>query len=29
VHEARLGQPEQPSLLFCTKGRAASLSPGT
>ena len=29
VHEARLGLPEQPSLLFCTKGRAAGLSPGT
>jgi hypothetical protein len=22
VHEARLGPPEQPSFLFCTKGRA-------
>ena len=29
VHEARLGPPEQPSLLFCTKGRAASLTQGT
>jgi len=29
VHEARLGPPEQPSLLYCTKGRAADLSPGT
>ena len=29
VHEARLGLPGQPSLLFCTKGRAAGLSPGT
>ena len=29
VHEARLGPSEQPSLLFCTKGRAAGLSPGT
>jgi len=29
VHEARLGLPEQPSLLFCTKGRTAGLSPGT
>jgi hypothetical protein len=29
VHEARLGLPEQPSLLFCTKGRAAGLNPGT
>jgi hypothetical protein len=25
----RLGQPEQPSLLFCTKGRAAGLTQGT
>ena len=29
VHEARLGPSEQPSLLFCTKGRAADLTPGT
>ena len=29
VREARLGPSEQPSLLFCTKGRAAGLSPGT
>src|SRR5690348_9932943 len=28
VHEARLGQPEQPS-HYCTKGRTAGLSPGT
>src|SRR5262249_58546943 len=27
-HEARLGQPEQPSLLFYTKGRAASSARG-
>jgi hypothetical protein len=29
VHEARLGPPEQPSYLYCTKGRAADLSPRT
>jgi len=29
VHEARLGPPEQPSLLYCTKGRAAALNPAT
>ena len=28
VHEARLGQPEQPSYLYCTKGRAARLNDG-
>ena len=28
VHEARLGQPERPSLLFCTKGRAAGPARG-
>jgi hypothetical protein len=29
VREARLGLSEQPSLLFCTNGRAAGLNPGT
>jgi len=29
VHEARLGPTEQPSYLYCTKGRAAGLNPGT
>jgi hypothetical protein len=29
VHEARLGPPEQPSFLYCSKGRAAGLSPGS
>ena len=29
VHEARLGPPEQPLLLYCTKGRAAGLKPGS
>jgi len=29
VHEARLGQPEQPSFLYCTKGRATGTSPRT
>jgi hypothetical protein len=29
VHEARLGPPEQPSPLFCTKGWVASLTQGT
>jgi len=26
VHEARLGPPEQPSYLYCTKGRTTDLS---
>jgi hypothetical protein len=29
VPEARLGPPEQPSLLYGTIGRAAGLSPGS
>jgi hypothetical protein len=29
VHEARLGLPEQPSFLYCTKGRATGASPRT
>jgi hypothetical protein len=29
LHEARLGQPEQPSFFNCTKGRATGASPRT